>query len=158
MKLKTLFCLLILPFIFSSCFKETREIFKGALVEFNYTVTRAKAPGFTFPINTVKGGKGDTLRLQINLVGAQRANNEVVKVKATSFGNADYEDATEGKHFAFVNNGEVTIPANSSFADCMVILPANDDIGSYYIVVELEGNAALPPSLNYNKVGLKISL
>jgi hypothetical protein len=143
----------------SSCFKESKEIFKDTVVEFDYAVIKARTPGFDFPTIDADGNRGDTLRLRINLVGAQRGNDESIKVQAATYGTSDeYDPAVENKHFTFLNGGEFVIAKNSSFATCEIVLPENDDFGTFYFVVELVGNSGIRPSANYKKVGVKVTM
>ncbi|QMW04137.1 DUF4843 domain-containing protein [Spirosoma foliorum] len=147
----------VVLFTQTSCFKENDFLFDSkTLVEFQATVVTSLAVGKTYPLLTTKNGAG-TLITQVNLVGAQRAKDEVIKFSVDK----DNTTAIEGVHYN-LKGGTFTIPAKSSFGDCTVeILTGAAPTGTTKtvdLVLILEGNGSdITPNENYKKVGYRIS-
>ncbi|MVM37998.1 DUF4843 domain-containing protein [Spirosoma sp. HMF3257] len=140
----------------TSCFKENDFIYKKTVVEFQATVVTSLAVGKTYPLLAIKNGAG-TQTTQVNLVGAQRNNDEVIKFSVDK----DNTTAIEGVHYN-LKGGTFTIPAKSSFGNCAVdILTGAAPTGTTKtvdLVLTLEGNGSdIAPNENYKKVGYRIS-
>ncbi|GAB4016347.1 DUF4843 domain-containing protein [Spirosoma sp. KCTC 42546] len=140
----------------TSCFKENDFIYKKTVVEFQATVVTSLAVGKTYPLLAIKNGAG-TQTTQVNLVGAQRNNDEVIKFSVDK----DNTTAIEGVHYS-LNGNTFTIPAKSSFGNCAVnILTGAAPTGTIKtvdLVLTLEGNGSdITPNENYKKVGYRIS-
>ena len=141
----------------SSCFKENKQLFDSmTLVEFQDAVVNANVSGKTFPLvattNTVQ-----TRILRINLVGAQRDKDEVIKFSI----DPTESTAIAGTNYDLGGATSITIPAKSSFGELKVnILKAPAQAGKTAIVVfMLEGNGSdIKPNTNYKKVGYRITL
>jgi len=141
----------------SSCFKENKQLFDSmTLVEFQDAVVNANVSGKTFPLvattNTVQ-----TRILRINLVGAQRDKDEVIKFSI----DPTESTAIVGTNYDLGGATSITIPAKSSFGELKVnILKAPAQAGKTAIVVfMLEGNGSdIKPNTNYKKVGYRITL
>lgn len=140
----------------TSCFKENDFIYTKTVVEFQATVVTSLAVGKTYPLLPIKNGAG-AQTTQVNLVGAQRANDEVIKFSVDK----DNTTAIEGVHYS-LSGGTFTIPAKSSFGNCPVnILTGAAPTGTTKtvdLVLILEGNGSdITPNENYKKVGYRIS-
>ena len=141
----------------TSCFKENDFLFnKKTVVEFQATVVTSLAVGKTYPLLAVKNGAG-AQTTQVNLVGAQRAKDEVIKFSIDK----DNTTAIEGTHYN-LKGGTFTIPANASVANCAIeILTGPVPTGTTKtvdLVLILEGNGSdILPNENYKKVGYRIS-
>jgi hypothetical protein len=141
----------------TSCFKENDFLFdKKAVVEFQATVVTSLAVGKTYPLLAVKNGAG-AQTTQVNLVGVQRAKDEVIKFSVDK----DNTTAVEGVHYN-LKGGTFTIPAKSSMGNCAVdILSGAAPTGTTKtvdLVLTLEGNGSdIAPNENYKKVGYRIS-
>ena len=141
----------------TSCFKENDFLFnKKTVVEFQATVVTSLAVGKTYPLLAVKNGAG-TQTTQVNLVGAQRTKDEVIKFSVDK----DNTTAVEGVHYN-LKGGTFTIPANASLGSCAVdiltgTVPATTT-KTVDLVLTLEGNGSdILPNENYKKVGYRIS-
>lgn len=141
-------------FAFSACFKDKRVFFNDSLVEFNEAVTRTPALGVNYPIIALRTGQG-TISTQVNLVGAQRAEAQTIRVSV----DAQATTAREGVHYRLPSGGTVTIPANSNFGSLQFeVLPATIPAGqSVTLVFVLEGNEQIKPSINYARLGYRIN-
>ncbi|MVM34901.1 DUF4843 domain-containing protein [Spirosoma sp. HMF4905] len=141
----------------TSCFKENDFLYnKKTVVEFQATVVTSFAVGKTYPLLPIKNGAG-AQTTQVNLVGAQRNTDEVIKFSVDK----DNTTAVEGVHYS-LNGGTFTIPAKSSFGSCSVnILTGAAPTGTTQtvdLVLILEGNGSdITPNENYKKVGYRIS-
>lgn len=141
----------------SSCFKENDFLWNKTVVEFQATVVTSLAVGKTYPLLAVKNGAG-TMITQVNLVGAQRSNDEVIKFSVDK----DNTTAVEGVHYN-LKGGTFTIPAKSSMGSCSVDIltataPTSTTAKTVDLVLTLEGNGSdIGPNENYKKVGYRIS-
>ncbi|MFD2937056.1 DUF4843 domain-containing protein [Spirosoma flavum] len=141
----------------TSCFKENDFLFdKKAVVEFQATVVTSLAVGKTYPLLAVKNGAG-AQTTQVNLVGVQRAKDEVIKFSVDK----DNTTAIEGVHYK-LSGGTFTIPAKSSMGNCVVEIltgtAPTTTTKTVDLVLTLEGNGSdILPNENYKKVGYRIS-
>ncbi|GAB4022714.1 DUF4843 domain-containing protein [Spirosoma koreense] len=141
----------------TSCFKENDFLFnKKTVVEFQATVITSLAVGKTYPLLPIKNGAGSQTT-QVNLVGAQRNNDEVIRFSVDK----DNTTAVEGVHYN-LKGGTFTIPAKASIGTCAVdILNGTAPAGTTKtvdLVLTLEGNGSdIMPNENYKKVGYRIS-
>ncbi|MDR6560807.1 MULTISPECIES: DUF4843 domain-containing protein [unclassified Arcicella] len=148
--------LLVMTSLFS-CFDENKQLFdKVTLVEFQDAVVNSPALGKTFPI-LASTNAVQTKTLRINLVGAQRDKDEVIKFSV----DPAESNAVAGTHYDLAGATTITIPAKSSFGELKVnILKAPAQAGQTATVVfVLEGNGSdIGPNNNYKKVGYRITL
>lgn len=141
----------------TSCFKENDFLWdKKTVVEFQATVVTSLAVGKTYPLLAVKNGAG-TQTTQVNLVGAQRNTDEVIRFSVDK----DNTTAVEGVHYN-LKGGTFTIPAKTSTGNCAIdILMGTSPTGATRtvdLVLILEGNGSdISPNENYKKVGYRIS-
>lgn len=157
----------------SSCIKNDDVVFTGSEVEFDVAAYTTKSGGLPFPlVNRVPTGFGrslnatldpvtttrtnaipnDTVRMRINLVGAQRSSATIVTVKVSS----NFSTAVPGTHFDLLDT-QVTIPANSSFGIARWVIrnPGSPLVPgtSVQAVFELGGTADVKASENFKYVG-----
>ena len=161
--------------VITGCTKLKEPVFTDGLVEFDAAAYHAKSGGFPFPLlNRVPAGFGratsaamdpvltartttDTVRMRINIVGAQRTTAETVSLKVST----TFSTAIEGTHFDLIDK-TVTIPANSSFGIARWVIrnpgaPAVGAPATVQVIFELQGNESLKPSENFKYVGWTIS-
>jgi hypothetical protein len=141
----------------SSCFKENKQLFDSiVLVEFQDAIVNSNALGKTFPI-LASTNAVQTKVLRINLVGAQRDKDEVIKFSI----DPTESTAIAGTNYDLGGVTSITIPAKSSFGELKVnILKAPAQAGKTATVVfTLEGNGTdINPNANYKKIGYRITL
>lgn len=153
--------------LMASCTKNDIPTFTAAQIEWDAAAWNANAAGRTYPLMTRVPIYGfatgtsapsitrttGTMKLRVNLVGAQAATDRAFTFK---FVQAESTGAP-GVHFAPVT-GTGVIPANSSFAEVnFVVLNPGAGVGTATAVLELTDNGVLKPALNYAKVGLSIA-
>jgi hypothetical protein len=142
---------LVMVFVLGSCIEQNYPIWEGAEVEFQDAVARNPAPGLTFPRIAVANTVG-TVSLQVNLVAAHRANDEVITYRVVG----EESTAVAGTHYNTA--GSFVIPANSSFGTVAIeVLDTGAGTGVHDLTLELEGNAGIEASKNYKKVQVRIS-
>jgi hypothetical protein len=166
------FALIICLFL-SSCIKNKDVIWTGSIVEFDVAAYTTKAGGLPFPLlNRVPTGYGrglnatldpatinranvapnDTIRMRVNLVGAQKSSPQVVTVKLAP----NFSTAVAGTHFDLLDT-QVTIPANSSFGFARWVIrnpgPPAVTLTAVQVVFELVGNSDVKASENFKYVG-----
>ncbi len=158
-----LLCILFL----TGCVKNELTVFTGAVVEFDAASWNANGAGLTYPMMTrvptfnaatptsaasLTRATG-TVTLRVNLVGAQKST-------ATDFDFvvAGESTAVPGTHFTAIT-GKGTIPANSSFGTVTITIlnPGVSSTTARDLVLQLVDNASIKASVNYAKVGLRIS-
>lgn len=152
-KIFHLFVFLGIALATSSCFKDNRVTWQGAVLEFDQAVTTTPALGVNYPIITTT--RGAVIRARINLVGAHRPNDEVITVAVDPV-----STGREGVHFNMRNGGRVTIPANSSFGflEVDVLNPPPAPGTNVVFVFNIQGNENLKPSENYRRLGFRLNL
>lgn len=153
--------------LMSSCIKNDIATFSAAQIEWDAATWNANSAGLTYPMMTRVPIYGfatptsspaitrttGTVRLRVNLVGAQAATDRAFTFK---FNQAESTGAP-GTHFQPVS-GTGTIPANSSFGFVdFVILNPGPGTGTATAVLELTDNGIFKPSPNYAKIGLSIA-
>lgn len=159
--------LLILFFLFNfSCIEQEYPLFKDSLVEWDATVMNNPVLGKDFPLlvrvprptfalapsDPLITRRTGTLNLRVNFVSPQKGNDEIISFTIVT----DETTAVEDVHYSV--SGQVTIEANSSFADVQVqILDPGPGTGSVDLVLELEGNSVIRPSERYKRIGIRIS-
>lgn len=148
--------LLVMTSLFS-CFDENKPVFdKVTLVEFQDAVVGSPALGKTFPL-LASTNAVQTKTLRINLVGAQRETESVIKFSV----DPTETTAIAGTHYDLAGATTITIPAKSSFGELKVnILKAPAQANQTATVVfVLEGNGTdISPNANYKRVGYRITL
>jgi len=156
-------CILFL----TGCVKNELTVFTGSVVEFDAASWNANAAGLTYPMMTrvptfnaatpssqpaLTRAIG-TVTLRVNLVGAQSSTpinfDFVVAGESTAVAGTHYTAAT----------GSGTIPANSSFGTVTINIlnPGVSSTTPRDLVLQLVDNSKIKASLNYAKVGLRIS-
>jgi hypothetical protein len=158
-----LLCILFL----TGCVKNELTVYTGAVVEFDAASWNANGAGLTYPmmvrVPTFNAATPTsaaaltratgTVTLRVNLVGAQRAT-------ATDFDFvvASESTATAGTHYTAIT-GKGTIPANSSFGTVTITIlnPGVSSTTARDLVLQLVDNSSIKASVNYAKVGLRIS-
>ncbi len=175
MKKYSLILSFVLSFILllSSCIKNDDIKWAGSVVEFDVAAYTTKSGGLPFPlVNRVPTGYGrslnatldpfttirtnvapnDTIRMRINLVGAQKSTPQTVTVKVSS----NFSTAVPGTHFDLLDT-QVIIPANSSFGFARWVIrnPGAPLVAGTFVqvVFELIGNSELQVSENFKYVG-----
>jgi hypothetical protein len=174
-KITYIFSLFVLSLALSSCFKDNKVTFQGAVVEFDETVVRPPIVGtLTYPAINVTRTAG-ALTTRVNLVAAQRSSDQTIRVvfdaQATAEAvtalrtlnpTANISAAVEGTNFRLGNNGNVVIPANNSFGSAGIeilnVTPATAPATSVVFVIRLEGNDEIKPSENYKRLAYRVSL
>jgi Domain of unknown function (DUF4843) len=166
MKKTFLSILTLLMLVLSSCIKNNPPITEEFIVEIDAASWNANSLGVNYPIMTsvpnpgVAGGSASltrstgTFNLRVNLIGAQKPtattfNYQVVTSEST---------AIAGTHFATLS-GTGTIPANSSFGTITVpvLNPGVSSTTPVILVLELVSNNDAKASINYGKIGFRIS-
>jgi|JI8StandDraft_2_1071088.scaffolds.fasta_scaffold15564_2 hypothetical protein len=153
--------------LMSSCIKNDLATFTAAQIEWDAASWNANSTGLTYPMMTRVPIYGfatgtsaplinrttGTIRLRVNVVGAQAATDRAFTFK---FNQAESTGAP-GTHFQAVT-GTGTIPANSSFGFVdFVVLNPGAGTGTATAVLELTENAVFKPATNYAKIGLSIA-
>ena len=157
-------CILFL----TGCVKNELTVFKGSVVEFDAATWNANSTGLTYPmmtrVPTLNAATGSTaaalnkatgtVSLRVNLVGAQRST-------ATTFNYvvvASESTAVAGTHYTALS-GTGTIPAFSSFGTVTVTIlsPVASSATPVDLVLQLVNSPDINVSINYAKVGLRIS-
>jgi hypothetical protein len=159
-----LLCILFL----TGCVKNELTVFTGSVVEFDAASWNANAAGRTYPMMTrvptfnaatptsqpALTRTSGTVTLRVNLVGAQSNSpinfNFIVTASETT--------AVAGTHYT-ATTGTGTIPANTSFGTVtiQILNPGVSSSTPGDLVLELVNNATTKASVNYAKVGLRIS-
>ena len=170
------FTLLIGVFL-SSCIKNDNIVYAGSEVEFDVASYTTKSGGLPFPlVNRVPTGYGrslnatldpfttgrlnvapnDTIRMRINLVGAQKSSPTTVIIKVS----ANFSTAVLGTHFDLLDT-QVIIPSNSSFGFARWVIrnPGAPLVPntSVQAVFELIGTGDVKASENFKYVGWLIA-
>lgn len=147
---------LIITSLFS-CFKDNKVAFDSlTLVEFQDAIVNSNALGKTFPL-LASTNVAQIKVLRINLVGAQRDKDEVIKFSI----DPTESTAVAGTNYDLAGVSSITIPAKSSFGELKVnILRAPAQSGkTVNLVFVLEGNGTdIKANTNYRKVGYRITL
>jgi hypothetical protein len=162
---KTILTIIMLAgLLLSSCFDDTKVIFKDSQVEFEDAVMRARATGQLFPIINLTRTSGSP-GYQINLVGEQLELPEEITFSLDevpeSLLNATTIAAQEGVHFT-LNENTVSFPEAASTATLQAFavsstFPAQAGMTAIFIV-RLDGNERIRPAENYRRLGFRISL
>ncbi len=153
----------------SGCIKNDEVLFSGALVEMDAATWNANSVGVTYPILTRQPAAGrassssfasdstitrrsGTIRLRVNLIGAQKASATEVNYTVDPA-----STAVAGTHFTALP-GKVSIPPNSSFGfiDIMILNPG-PTTGTKDLIITLTGGTGVSVNTNYSTVGLRIS-
>jgi len=159
-----LLCILFL----TGCVKNELTVYTSSVVEFDAASWNANAAGKTYPMltrvptfNAATASSQPALTratgnvtLRVNLVGAQ-SNTPINFNLAVVTGETT---AIAGTHYTAIT-GTGTIPANSSFGTVtiQILNPGVSSSTPGDLVLELVGNATTKASVNYAKVGLRIS-
>ncbi|MFD2037333.1 DUF4843 domain-containing protein [Belliella marina] len=142
---------LSLVLAFTACIDQDYPVWTGADIEFQDAVVRAPVAGQTFPRISVANTVGE-VNLQVNLVAAHRANDEVIAYRVVE----DLTTAVAGTDYN--TSGNFTIPANTSFGSVNVQVLNTGAIGGFVdLTLELVGNENLPPAENYKRVQIRIT-
>jgi hypothetical protein len=152
----------------TGCIKNDIATFTDAQIEWDAATWNANATGLTYPLMIrvpvynfatttaaplITRSTG-TIRLRVNLIGAQTATDRSFTFK---FNQAE-SSGVPGTHFQPVS-GTGTIPANSSFGFVdFVIINGGPGSGTATAVLELTQNESFKPSFNEAKIGLSINL
>ena len=164
---------LSISLLLSSCIKNDDIKWGGSVVEFDVAAYTTKSGGLPFPlVNRVPRGYGralggldstitaravtDTIRMRINLVGAQKSTPQTVTVRVSS----NFSTAVPGTHFDLLDT-QIIIPANSSFGFARWVIrnPGPPVVAgtTVQVVFELIGNSEIQASENFKYVGWLIS-
>lgn len=186
-KIAIILCFSTLTFSSCKKLEETRFVYKGdPQIEFDATSLNAVTSPRTYPILTRVPGYGrtviatavaatgvvadplmtrtsGTIKFRVNLITAQMSTAQIIKYRivdtekdATTGANVTVTTAQSGVHYN--TSGTFTIPANSSFGEVSIdVLNPGATTGTRDIVIELLGNDQVKPSVNYSKLGLRIS-
>jgi hypothetical protein len=177
---------------FTGCIKNDPVLVEGRQVEFDATSWNSNAPGLTYPIMGRNPGYGrvantgdstlrrypQTLRIRINLIGAQLTSTETVGYEVTTTSPVNsfampttitgqtpaaaaatllVSNAVAGTHYTTLS-GTLTFPINSSFAflDIPILNPGATLGEGRYIGLKLNNNGSLKAAVNYSELGLVI--
>ena len=158
---------IVTAFLSTGCIKNEIATFNGAQIEWDASSWNSNAAGLTYPMmirvpiyNAATPNSSPfitrttgTIRLRVNVVGAQAATDRAFTFK---FNQAESTGAP-GTHFQAVT-GTGTIPANSSFGFVdFVVLNPGAGTGTATAVLELTENTVFKPATNYAKIGLSIA-
>jgi len=168
---------LFLVMLHSSCIKEDVKSFTGkTVIEFDATVLNSATTPYTYHVatrtppfgiptttaNSVAINRSLTtpVRLRVNLVGAQRSNDEVLSFRVLTDVTPVSPNmlAVSGTHYTITGN-TFTIPANSSFGEIVIniVNPGVSSTNPREVHLELIGNDNIKPSENYKRVGIRIA-
>lgn len=127
-----------------------RYYIKDYFVEFEEATTKGKALGQTYVLSS-QGLSTDeeTLRIQINLVGAPLESEQVIHFRVLE----DISTAVQGKDYQLPEDNAIHFPANTNIA-YLEINPGNQGSGESLLVLELIGNELIQPSENYKQLGI----
>jgi len=180
---KFLYLFAFAALLLNSCIENEEILWEGNLVEFDaatfnarsvvggvskdYTLlTRRPQYGRSVLTSATGGFAADTVitrtwaatngvfRLRVNLVGAQRSEQQVVSYVVLP----EETTAVQGTHYGALS-GTVTIPANSSFGyvEIPIMDPGVSSTTAVRLVLELRGNEVLQPNPKYDRIGINIS-
>lgn len=156
-KITNISLIILLLTSLSSCFKDNKVAFDSmTLVEFQDAIVNSNALGKTFPL-LASTNVAQVRVLRINLVGAQRDKDEIIKFSV----DPTESTAVAGTNYDLAGVSSITIPAKSSFGELKVnILKAPAQSGkTVNLVFILEGNGTdIKANTNYRKVGYRITL
>jgi hypothetical protein len=163
----------LLSMAFTGCIENEDPLWQGSQVEFDAAIYNAPALSKTFPILTrvpaygravnataTNAGAADrvinrtagSLILYVNLIGKHLPADQALSLSVV----AEETTAVSGVHYTIPS--EVTVPANSSFAEVPVtILNPGASATPVVLVLQLDGNGTITPSENYKRVGMSIA-
>ncbi len=156
--------IILIAFLLTACFEDTKIVFEDTQLEFESAVLLAKATGEVFPIINLNRASG-TLSYQINLAGKQLPEAESISFSVEDVPdrllNSNTVRAVEGVHFTLNGNSisfpeltnKTTFPAFSVDTD----FPAEPGKSALFII-RLDGNDKLKPAENFRRLGFRISL
>jgi len=168
-KIKIAFLVLIASFTLISCVKNEEVVWSGAVVEFDATTWNANSAGVNYPILTRVPAVGrpvstaepvitknsGTIKIRVNLVGAQRSSPTEVTYQVLPTGTT----AVAGTHYTALP-GKLTIPANQSYGeiDLQILATAGTPPpASVDLILELTGGTNVTANPNYGRIGLRIA-
>ena len=192
MKKNIITAIILSLFFFTGCIKNDPVIVAGAVAEFDATALNANAAGLTYPILGRNPGYGrvanttdstlrryaQTIRLRVNLVGPQSANDETVgytlfttlpvttfampatitgQTPAAAAATLNVSLAVAGTDFTALS-GTLTIPKNSSFGylDLPILAKAATAGEGKFVGFTLNNTGTIKASVNYSQLGLVI--
>ena len=193
--MKKIFSIIAIAFLLSlglgSCIKNDPVIFTGSQVEFDATSWNANSAGLTYPILGRNPGYGrvanttdstlrrypQTVRIRINLIGAQLSKAETVgyeifsspittfsmpatiagQTPSAATGVLTVSNAVAGTHYAALS-GTLNFPAASSFAflDIQILNPGPTPGAGRFLGIKLNANGTIKAAVNYSELGLVI--
>ncbi|WP_462248543.1 hypothetical protein [Ferruginibacter sp.] len=179
-------------FLFAGCIKNDPVIVSGAVAEFDATALNSNAAGLTYPILGRNPGYGrvanttdstlrryvQTIRLRVNLVGAQSAQDQTVgyslfttapittfampatisgQTPAAAAATLNVSLAASGTDFTALS-GILTIPKNSSFGflDLPILAKTATAGEGKFVGITLNNAGTIKASVNYSQLGLVI--
>ncbi|WP_345951759.1 hypothetical protein ABDD95_10055 [Mucilaginibacter sp. PAMB04274] len=177
MKNIKIYLVALVAILFSSCIKDEKVVFTDSVVEWDASVYNANAAGLNYPFLTRVPGYGratvttdptiartsGSIKLRINLVGAQRSTPTTVTYRVVALAQPQNPTATTplpavaGTHFT--TSGTATIPANSSFGEVevQIVNPGVTSTAPRDVVLEIMSTDGVKPSENDKFVGIRIS-
>lgn len=192
MKKNIITAIILSLFFFTGCIKNDPVIVSAAVAEFDATAVNANAAGLTYPILGRNPGYGrvanttdstlrryaQTIRLRVNLVGPQSANDETVgytlfttlpvttfampatitgQTPAAAAATLNVSLAAAGTDFTALS-GTLTIPKNSSFGylDLPILTKAATAGEGKFVGFTLNNTGTIKASVNYSQLGLVI--
>lgn len=192
MKKNIVTTIILALFLFTGCIKNDPVIVATAVAEFDATALNANAAGLTYPILGRNPGYGrvanttdstlrryaQTIRLRVNLVGAQSTKDETVgytlfttlpvttfampatisgQTPAAAAATLNVSLAAAGTDFTAVS-GTLTIPKNSSFGylDLPILAKTATAGEGRFVGFTLNNSGTIPASVNYSQLGLVI--
>lgn len=141
----------------TACYKDLTIVYDGPTqVEFETAVRNNPAVGLTFPLVASSNSTtlSPTLTTQLNLVGPQRSSETRVRVLVEPT-----LTTTAATTYTLVNNGEVVIPANSSFGSLSIAVSraSSTTAALRNLVITLDStNVEYKASPNYKRIGYTI--
>ncbi len=156
-----------LMLMLTGCIKNDIATYTNQTIEWDAAAWNANTSPFTYPMMTrvpifgfatgtsapsLTRASG-TIRLRVNLVGAQAATDRTF---AYQFSQSE-STAAPGTHFEAVS-GKGSIAANSSYGYVdLKILNPGPSVGTATIVLQLVNNESFKASVNYAKIGLSVA-
>lgn len=129
---------------------DDRYYIRDYFVEFEEATTKSKAVGKDYVLSSGSITEdGETLRIQVNLVGAPLESEQVIQVRVVE----EETTAEQGKDYQLSSDASIRFAPGSNIA-YLEITPGTGGTGSSLLVLELTGNDLIQASENYKQLGI----
>lgn len=145
-KLYLLFVTVVLALLTVGCFEDREQLFEEQVLEWEPLDRSTNALDTTVELEADQS-ESETITLRMQYAGEQQPED-----RTGTFKIHEDTDATEGEHFEVLSDKEVTIPANSSFSEDIVIEIHADNIENgenFLVVLEITDDGDIGPMENY---------